>query len=671
MRDVDAETQVVDAIGSDPDLSPLTDLGGRLLPRRTWRDRELIDLAVAVLPVLRAHQQAGRFDLVESGSRRDYRTDDSEPEISFTVSEREQPGNDWLDLEITIAVDGETVPIGEALAALTRRDALVFTESGRHVSTGHPAFARLAELVTAAHDLVDQPPHAVRVGHHDVSMWNELEALGVVDAQAEQWLQAARSLRTFEGLPSVEPPGVRTQLRSYQREGLSWLAFLWESRLGGILADDMGLGKTVQALSLVAHARSRGAEPFLVVAPTSVVTAWEEQAAVHTPDLVVRSIGASRARRGESIDQVRADADVVVTTYTLFRLEVEQYRGLAWGGLLLDEAQHAKNHLGKTYHAIRTLDVPFRLAMTGTPFENRLMELWSLLSIVAPGLYSSPTRFKEAVAQPVERHGDTATLRRLQRRIRPFMLRRTKEQVADDLPPKQEQVVHVELGSRHRAVYDTHLQRERQTVLGLVQDFDRNRVAIFRALTRLRQLSLDPGLVDPEYDDVGSAKLDLLVEHLREIVAEGHRVLVFSQFTSYLARVRARLESAGLSLAYLDGRTRRRDTVIEEFRSGRADVFLISLKAGGVGLTLTEADYVYVLDPWWNPASENQAIDRAHRIGQDKPVMVYRLVSADTIEEKVMELKQRKAALFDRVLDGDGALSTELTARDVTALFER
>lgn len=670
VRDVAAETQVLEAVGSDPDLAALTDLGGRFLPRRTWRDRELIDLSIAVLPVLRAHQAAGRLEIVESGSRRDYRRESSEPEISFAVSDDEPPGNDWLDLEIRIAVDGETVPLGEALAALTRRDALVFTESGRHVSTGHPAFERLAELVTAAHDLVDQPPHALRVGHHDVSMWNELEALGVVDAQAEQWLQSARALRSFDGLPTIDPPGIRTELRSYQREGLSWLGFLWESQLGGILADDMGLGKTVQALSLVAHARAQGADPFLVVAPTSVVTAWKEQAAVHAPDLVVRSIGASTARRGESVEQVRAGADVVVTTYTLFRLEAQQYRDLAWGGLLLDEAQHVKNHLGKTYHAIRTLDVPFRLAMTGTPFENRLMELWSLLSIVAPGLYTSPLRFKHSIAQPVERHGDTATLQRLQRRIRPFMLRRTKEQVADDLPPKQEQVLHVELGARHRTIYDTHLQRERQTVLGLLQDFDRNRVAIFRALTRLRQLSLDPGLVDPEHDGVGSAKLDLLVEHLREIVAEGHRVLVFSQFTSYLARVRSRLESAGLSLTYLDGQTRRRDDAIEAFRSGRADVFLISFKAGGVGLTLTEADYVYVLDPWWNPASENQAVDRAHRIGQDKPVMVYRLVSAGTIEEKVMELKQRKAALFDRVLDGDGALSSELTSADVTALFE-
>jgi SNF2 family DNA or RNA helicase len=261
-------------------------------------------------------------------------------------------------------------------------------------------------------------------------------------------------------------------------------------------------------------------------------------------------------------------------------------------------------------------------------------------------------------------------LDRFRRRIRPFLLRRTKELVASDLPAKQEQVVEVRLTPRHRKVYDTHLQRERQTVLGLVEDFDRHRIAIFRSLTRLRQLSLDAALVDEKYDGLGSAKLDVLVDHLLELTAEGHRALVFSQFTSFLARVRARLDREGIAACYLDGRTRNRARVVEEFRGGDAPVFLISLKAGGVGLTLTEADYVFVLDPWWNPAVEAQAVDRAHRIGQHRPVMVYRLVAEQTIEEKVMELKARKAALFAQVVDGDGAMSAAIGADDVRALFD-
>ncbi len=378
----------------------------------------------------------------------------------------------------------------------------------------------------------------------------------------------------------------------------------------------------------------------------------------------------SQARRGSSVAELADGADVVVTSYTLFRLEAAEYVALTWGGLVLDEAQTVKNHTGKTYQAVRRLDVPFRLALSGTPMENRLMELWSLLSIVAPGLYPWPQRFTEAVANPVERLGDREVLARFRRRIRPFLLRRTKELVASDLPAKQEQVLEVQLTPRHRTIYETHLQRERQTVLGLVDDFDKHRMAIFRSLTRLRQLSLDAGLVDPAYDGVGSAKVDVLVDHLLELAAEGHRALVFSQFTSFLTRVRARLDREGITSSYLDGATRHRPQVVEAFRTGDDPVFLISLKAGGVGLTLTEADYVFVMDPWWNPAVEAQAVDRTHRIGQTRPVNVYRLVAAQTIEEKVMELKARKAALFAQVVDDDALMSAPIGADDVRALFE-
>jgi len=370
-----------------------------------------------------------------------------------------------------------------------------------------------------------------------------------------------------------------------------------------------------------------------------------------------------------SISSLFEGADVVISSYTLYRLEVDAYVGLPWGGLVIDEAQMVKNHNGKTYQCVRRLDVPFRLALTGTPMENRLMELWSLLSIVAPGLYPYPQRFVELVANPVERLGDRRALERFRRRIAPFLLRRTKDLVAADLPAKQEQVLEVPLTPRHRKIYETHLQRERQTVLGLVEDFDKHRIAIFRSLTRLRQLSLDAALVDEEYAGIGSAKVDVLVDHLLELGAEGHRALVFSQFTSFLARVRARLDREGIASTYLDGSTRDRGQVIEAFKAGEATVFLISLKAGGVGLTLTEADYVFVLDPWWNPAVEAQAVDRAHRIGQRNPVMVYRLVATDTIEEKVMQLKARKAELFARVLDGDGSTGAPISADDVRELF--
>ncbi len=546
----------------------------------------------------------------------------------------------------------------------------IILRDGAHVRIDRPEFAHLAELVHAARELQEQSGDTLSVGHHDLGLFAELAEIGLVDAQAAQWVQAAQALRDLDGLPAVQPTGLDAELRHYQEDGFRWLAFLWRSGLGGILADDMGLGKTMQTLALVAHARAAGAGPFLVVAPTSVVGTWAHEAAAFTPGLTVRTVTESRARRGRALAEVVEGADLVVTSYTLFRLEAAEYVGLDWGGLVLDEAQMVKNHLGKTYQAVRRLNVPFRLALTGTPLENRLMELWSLLSIVAPGLYPWPQRFLESVANPVEREGDAAVLDRFRRRIKPFLLRRTKDLVAPDLPPKQEQVLEVHLTPRHRKIYETHLQRERQNVLGLLGEFDKQRMAIFRSLTRLRQLSLDAALVDDEYDGVGSAKIDALVDHLLEVVAEGHRALVFSQFTSFLRRVRARLDAEGITSQYLDGRTRKRADVIGAFKGGQGAVFLISLKAGGTGLTLTEADYVFVLDPWWNPAVEAQAVDRTHRIGQRRPVIVYRLVAVGTIEEKVMELKARKADLFARVIDGGGGMGTPIDADDVRALFE-
>ncbi|MGN6781555.1 MAG: DEAD/DEAH box helicase, partial [Marmoricola sp.] len=670
VRRPEREAAVLAALGLDEHgRALLCQPSGRLREQQRWEGPEVLRFVERVLPALR-----GRDTVLveEAGVQPDYRPAAGDPEISFGVSDPETPrATDWLDLEVLIRVDGEQVPLGMVLTALTRGDAIVFLPTGLHVRADHPAFARLAELVGAARELVDPPDDRLRVGRRDLGAWAALDELGVVDAQAAAWVEAARALQHLDRLPPVDDPPVGTPLRSYQRDGFRWLAFLWQAGLGGVLADDMGLGKTLQALALIAHARAAGSAPFLVVAPTSVVGAWAAEAAQHAPHLIVRTVTATAPRRGASLAQLYAGADVVVTSYALLRLEATDYAERTWGGLVLDEAQQVKNHQAKAYRAVREIDAPFRLALTGTPFENRLMELWSLLSVVAPGLYPSPQRFREVVVRPVEA-GDHVALERLQRRTRPFLLRRTKELVAPDLPPKQELVLRVGLGARHRRLYDTHLQRERQAVLGLLEeDFEKHRIAVFRSLTRLRMMSLDPALLDPAYDAVGAAKIDVLVEHLHELAAEGHRALVFSQFTSFLGRVRQRLHDERISSCYLDGRTRNRQRVIEDFRGGDATAFLISLKAGGVGLTLTEADYVFVLDPWWNPAVEAQAVDRTHRIGQQRPVMVYRLVAADTIEEKVMALKERKAALFARVMDGGASAEPALGVDDLRELFAR
>ena len=297
------------------------------------------------------------------------------------------------------------------------------------------------------------------------------------------------------------------------------------------------------------------------------------------------------------------------------------------------------------------------------------MDLWSLLSIAAPGMFPDPKAFTETYRKPIERGEAPELLGTLRRRIRPFIRRRTKEQVTAELPPKQEQVLSVQLNPRHAKIYSTHLQRERRKVLSLLDDVDKNRFTILKSLTLLRQLALDPALVDEQYAGVRSSKLDVFREQLEDVIGGGHRALVFSQFTGFLKAARDRLDAESINHVYLDGRTRNRPKRIEEFKTGTAPVFLISLKAGGFGLNLTEADYVFILDPWWNPAAEAQAVDRTHRIGQDKNVMVYRLVADETIEEKVVELQNRKRDLFDKVVDEGGELSAPLSAADIRELL--
>ncbi|HVX44832.1 MAG TPA: DEAD/DEAH box helicase, partial [Mycobacteriales bacterium] len=528
---------------------------------------------------------------------------------------------------------------------------------------------RLRTLIEEARALNDGPEDRITISRFQAGLFDDLAELGVVKRQSSAWKKQVEGLRSISAVGSEPvPPNLQATLRPYQHEGFAWLATLWTYGLGGILADDMGLGKTLQSLALICHARA--GEPFLIVAPSSVVPNWVAEAARFAPGLRVVEITDTLRRSGANLATLTAGADIVVTSYTLFRLDFPAHSRRQWAGLILDEAQYVKNHQGKTYSCARRLTAPFKLAITGTPMENNLMELWSLLSITAPGLFPDPERFAEYYAQPIEKGSDPHLLGQLRHRIAPLVKRRTKELVAPDLPAKQEQIIEVPLHPRHRTAYQRRLQRERQKVLGLLQDVDKNRFTILRSLTVLRQLSLHAGLVEPEHDSVPCAKLDTLMELLRDVTEGGHRALVFSQFTGFLAHVRRRLDSAGVGYCYLDGRTRKRAAVIEEFKNGADPVFLISLKAGGFGLNLTEADYCFLLDPWWNPATEAQAVDRTHRIGQTRNVMVYRLLSADTIEQKVMDLKERKAKLFTSVMDDGNAFNSALSADDIRGLLD-
>lgn len=670
LRDLDAEAATLGRV-----VAAVREVAGfdhfRVAPE-VFRDLRAMDFATLVLPVLRKLPDVR----VVSERLPEYSGLEATPVVRMSAAD--SGDLDWFDLGVMVTVDGREIPFGPLFDALARNKKRYMLTDGTWLRTDLPVFARLRALIEEAQRLSDQPGK-LRISRFNAGLWADLEEVADVVEQSDRWRRSVSDLvrLTAEGVdgpePLAPPVGLKAELRPYQQRGFEWLTFLWRHGLGGILADDMGLGKTVQTLAFIAQARQEADQPpFLVVAPASVVSNWAAEAARFTPDLRVAVLPTTARKAGVSVAEVAAGADVVVTSYAIFRLDFDAFAGVGWGGLILDEAQFAKNHQTRANEAARRLKAPFKLAITGTPLENNLMELWAMLAIVAPGLYGSATKFREDYVKPVAGEGDSAPLlARLRRRIRPLMLRRTKEQVAPELPDRQEQVLRVPLDARHRRIYDTHLQRERSRLLGLLDSFDENRVAVFRALTTLRRMALDASLVDEAYDGVPSAKLDLLAEQLAEVAAEGHRALVFSQFTSFLSKAAEVCTALGIPYEYLDGSTRRRAEVIARFKDGPAPVFLISLKAGGFGLNLTEADYVYLLDPWWNPATEAQAIDRTHRIGQTRNVMVFRMVSEDTIEDKVMALKERKARLFDAVLSDDAeAFAGTLGAEDIRGLLE-
>jgi len=681
-RDDATEARILESLGRPWDVvAPLgeSSSGGWGAPRLAAAvELDGLDTLAFTEEVLPRLRELPDVVVDTSGEIADYREASEAPVVS--ISTKATDSRDWFDLGIVITLEGEPVSFAAVFSALAAGQSRMLLPSGAYFSLDLPELHQLRALIDEARALQEHPHKdgTLQISRFQAGLWDEFAQLGIVDEQAAAWRESVGGLLDdgVTGLPL--PASLDAELRPYQLEGFNWLSFLYKHSLGGVLADDMGLGKTVQAIALIcaakesaakASAGSAGTAPFLVVAPTSVVGNWAAEAQRFAPGLSVRTITETFAKSGAAPSDAMAEADVVITSYALFRIDQEAYASREWAGLMLDEAQFVKNHQSKAYQCARKLPAAFKLAITGTPLENNLMEFWALTSIVAPGLFSSPKRFAENYQKPVEKNGDSAQLDKLRRRVRPLMMRRTKEQVIKDLPPKQEQVLEVVLNPRHHKVYQTHLQRERQKILGLIDDVNKNRFTIFQSLTLLRQLSLDVSLVDESLSAVRSSKLDVLFEQLEDIIAEGHRALIFSQFTGFLGKVRERLDAEDVEYCYLDGSTRNRADVVSEFKNGTAPVFLISLKAGGFGLNLTEADYVFLLDPWWNPASEAQAVDRTHRIGQKRNVMVYRLVAKDTIEEKVMALKAKKSQLFADVMEGDALAGGSLSAEDLAGLF--
>jgi superfamily II DNA or RNA helicase len=461
-------------------------------------------------------------------------------------------------------------------------------------------------------------------------------------------------LEGFAGIPRATiPEDVTATLRAYQHQGVDWLAFLRDVELGGVLADDMGLGKTLQAICVL---RGRS----LVVCPKSVVHNWAEEIARFRPGLSVAVYhGAKRA--------LDTRADVTLTTYATLRMDSDRIAEEAWDVVVLDEAQAVKNETSQTARAAFDLRGRFKVALSGTPVENRLEELWSVMRFANPGLLGGRSGFQERYVEPIA-NGDPDAAARLRAKIRPFVLRRMKKDVLPELPPRTEAVLHVELDDAERSVYDAvRVATRRDLAARLAQDG--NVLAALEALLRLRQAACHPALV-PGQTAGSSSKIEMLLEALEDAAADGHRALVFSQWTSLLDLVEPHLARAGIRFTRLDGKTKDRAAVVSDFQSeGGPPVMLVSLKAGGTGLNLTAADHVFLLDPWWNPAVEDQAADRAHRIGQDRPVMVYRLVAKDTVEERIFALQAKKRALADVAL-GEASQAGGITREELLALLE-
>ncbi len=568
----------------------------------------------------------------------------------------------WLDTRLEFASKELGVELEAIRRALARKRRWVALGDGTlaEISTSVEALANQAATVMGIAEQALLPAH--QLGRID--RWIE-ENDGRIDAAVDALRRRLRALAVAEN-PDM-PVGLVGTLRPYQRLGLSWLQFLQALGAGGILADDMGLGKTITTLAfLLRRKESEGPAPTLVVCPTSVVANWLHEAQRFTPDLAVLPfLGSAR-----DLEQAKT-SDILVTTYAVLRRDEAALAGVRFRCVVLDEAQNIKNPDSATARAANRLDTPMRLALSGTPMENRLRELWSLASFANPGILGSSRAFETRFEKPISTDRESPLAAELRAVVRPFLLRRTKDDVLDDLPQKTEVDRVVVLKPADKRMYDALAHTLRASV---ARDIEKRghtglSLSVFTALTRLRQMACDPRLIDASVPAERSAKREAFLELVRELVAEGRRALVFSQFVQLLTLWRRDLDAEGIAYEYLDGASTRRGEIVARFQEGAAPLFLISLKAGGAGLNLTAADTVIHCDPWWNPAVEDQATDRAHRIGQDKPVTVVRLVASGTIEEKILSLKAKKRELTKVVIGDEAHALSGITEEDIRLLL--
>jgi SNF2 family DNA or RNA helicase len=603
---------------------------------------------------------------VSLGARFDYVTRDIEriePKLQIRGS-----GENWFDLSLELGTSsGETFSAAEIQRLLQSGQSSTRLKN-RKVAVFDPSV--LDELQQA---LTDCNPKQLQPGTYRVARAHA----GYLDTLAREqnaklradprWISWTEILRDVSRLPSFALGDLEEVLRPYQKTGVYWLKFLADNGLAGVVADEMGLGKTVQALAFLRNLGGRA----LIVCPSSLIFNWAREAARFTPERRVLVIaGEGRAKLfGPELER----AELIITSYPLLRRDADRYRDWEFDAAVLDEAQHIKNPDSQNAQAACSLRARHRFLLTGTPIENSLRDLWSLMNFLMPGYLGSAKDFRERYERDIQNDPLGATAKRLLQRIRPFVLRRTKRVVAAELPEKIEQVSYCELTPRQKEIYTELVTSTRRTLSELAAEKNQNkaRIAMLTALLRLRQACCDLRLLGGEGIDAeqASSKIELLRELLEEAIDGGHRVLVFSQFVSMLTLLREALAADEIPYCYLDGSTKDRGAEVDRFQNGDAPVFLISLKAGGVGLNLTAADTVIHFDPWWNPAVEAQATDRAHRIGQQKVVTAYKLIARDTVEEKILALQQKKRALVDATIENEQPLMDGLSMDEIQEML--
>jgi hypothetical protein len=647
-RDIDAEKAA---------WAQLSEVGLRYIEDR-WVQDAAWTLTASKLPrVVRALVESGWHVAAEGKVFR------QAGKTSVSVSS----GVDWFELHGAIEYGDASAPLPQLLAALKRGETMVTLGDGSYGLLPEEWLRRFGPVAAMGEAEGDH----IRFGSNQAGVLDALLATQPAVDCDEAFRRVRQELARFQSITAPEQPaGFQGRLRDYQREGLGWMNFLRQFSFGGCLADDMGVGKTAQVLALLETRRELRAEgkidaPSLVVVPKSLIFNWKQEVERFTPQIrVLDYTGIGRNKDDLS------GYDLILTTYGTLRRDAVHFKDQVFDYVILDEAQAVKNARTESAKAVRLLRGNHRLALSGTPVENHLGELWSLLDFLNPGMLGASSVFQ--LAGGAMRNPSDDARKMLAHALRPFLLRRTKEQVATELPPKIEQTIYCEMEPRQRTLYNELREHYRKSLLPKIHTdgIAKSKIQVLEALLRLRQAACHPGLIDRKRAQDPSAKLDVLIEQLRAVLEEGHKALVFSQFTSLLGILRKALEKDGIEHEYLDGKTDDRQARVERFQNDPGcPLFLISLKAGGVGLNLTAADYVFILDPWWNPAVEAQAVDRTHRIGQLRQVFAYRLIARDTVEEKVLELQQTKRGLADAILGAENSLIRDLRREDIELLL--